>query len=142
MQCYTNNPKLTRRLNRLGQNRGEMIFMVFKTLEKNPEDIKDNSRYWKPTQIGQTLEGEIVEITEAEYEGKNIGDVLIIITPDGNEKETPAHVDLQEYIPQLMEGDKVLIRLKEIEEFEYKGQKKTKNIYEVQIDEDEQGELE
>lgn len=115
--------------------------MVFKTLEKNPEDINDNSRFWKPTEIGQKLEGEIIEITEGEYEGKNLGDILIILTPDGDEKETPAHVDLQEYIPQLMEGDKILIRLKALEEFEYKGEKKFKNIYEVLIDEDEQEDL-
>jgi hypothetical protein len=116
--------------------------MVMKKLEKNPEDIKDNSRYWKPTQIGQTLEGEIVEITEGEYNGKQLGDVLIIITPEGDEKETPAHRDLQEYIPQLMEGDKILIKLVELEEIEIRGEKKFKNIYEVQIDEDEQEELE
>lgn len=114
--------------------------MVRATLEKREEDeIKGNGRYWAPNKVGDELHGTIIEIKEDDYQN----DRCVITTLDGEEKETPAHKDLLEYIPQLREGDEVWITAISVEEKEFtkgpkKGQKFNVWTYQVDIDEPEQ----
>lgn len=114
--------------------------MVRSTLNKREEDIiEGNGRYWTPTKVGDELEGTIIEIKEDDYNNER----CVIETPDGDEKETPAHKDFLEYVPQLREGDYVWITCTKIEEKEFtkgpkKGQKFNVCTYQVDIDEPEQ----
>lgn len=92
--------------------------MVVKTLGKRSEDTIARN-YWNPEEIGETLEGEIVDIYDSIYtddEGneKNQGKVMLIKDPDNELWETKPHVDLREYIPQLNVGDYVVIELVEL----------------------------
>lgn len=119
--------------------------MVRATLQKREEDeIQGNGRYWSPNKIGDELHGTIIEIKEDKYGN----DRCVITTLDGKEKETPAHKDFLEYVPQLQEGDEVWITAVDVEEGEIKekdnetGEVKIKKIkkwtYQVDIDEPEQ----
>lgn len=117
--------------------------MVRVTLKKRDEDkIQGNGRYWIPQTVGDELEGTIESIYPDDYDNER----CIIITPDGDEKETPAHKDFLEYMPQLREGDYVWITCTGIEEKTFergpkKGQKFNVCTYQVDIDEQEQEEL-
>lgn len=132
-----NNTALTRRLNRLGQNKMEMKFMVIKTLDKREEDIIARN-YWNPEEIGETLEGYIRDIYDSIFQDddgnkKNLGKVMLIEDPDGEKWETKPHVDLREYIPQLKIGDYIVITLSKLIEPRNVGGY-PKKIYEVGID--------
>ena len=94
--------------------------MVIRPLIKRDEDIIAKN-YWNPEEIGETLEGEIIDIYDSIYTDekgfeKNQGKVLLINTPDDEKWETKPHVDLREYIPQLQVGDYVVITLTGLEE--------------------------
>lgn len=134
-----NNTALTRRLNQLGQNKGEWKWkkMVIKTLDKREEDIIARN-YWNPEEIGETLEGYIKDIYDSIYQDddgnkKNLGKVMLIEDGDGEKWETKPHVDLREYIPQLGIGDYVVITLSKLIEPRNVGGY-PKKIYEVGID--------
>lgn len=94
--------------------------MMIKPLIKRNEDILARN-YWNPEEIGEALEGEIIDIYDSIYTDetgftKNLGKVLLIKDPDNELYETKPHVDLREYIPQLQVGDYVLITLTALEE--------------------------
>lgn len=122
--------------------------MVRATLQKRDEDvIQGNGRYWAPNKVGDELHGTIIEIKEDNYGNER----CVITTLDGDEKETPAHKDFLEYLPQLREGDEVWITATDFEEKEIKekdenGEEKIKKVkvwtYQVDIDEPEQEVLE
>jgi hypothetical protein len=119
--------------------------MVRATLQKRAEDeIQGNGRYWSPNKVGDELHGTIIEIKEDDYQN----DRCVITTLDGDEKETPAHKDFLEYVPQLREGDEVWITATGFEEKEIKDRQtgETKKVkvwtYQVDIDEPEQEVLE
>jgi len=117
--------------------------MAQKTLEKRDEDILDKN-YWKPTEVGNALQGEIVDIYDKFYDEKdpetdevvkrtNQGKVLLIKCSDNSLWETKPHVDLREYIPQLQKGDKVTLTIKELKPIP--GNNYPKMIYSVAVEE-------
>ena len=74
---------------------------------KEKDEWEEIGRYleiWRPTKIGATLEGEIVEIRDGIY-----GTEAIIQDQVGVRAQTPAHVILQRKIEQLETGDWVKI---------------------------------
>ena len=115
--------------------------MAQRTLEKRAEDLLDKN-YWKPAEVGNALQGEIIDIYDkffdetdpmtGEEKRKNNGKVLLVKCSDNSLWETPTHVDLREYIPQLQKGDKVTIKLKEFKDV---GKNFPKNIYNVAVEE-------
>jgi len=118
--------------------------MVRATLTKRDEDIKESTgRYWNPVKVGSELEGEIIEIKEDDYGNERV----VLVDPDGDERETPAHKDLLEYVPQLREGDYIWItatafETKKIKDRDTKEEKEvTVWTYQVDVDEPEQEEL-
>ena len=62
--------------------------------------------YWKPSSVGETLEGKILAIENGEY-----GKYLTIEQSSGNVMGTPSHRDLQQYIDLLKVGQSVLIEV-------------------------------
>lgn len=115
--------------------------MAQRTLKKRPEDRLDKN-YWKPTEKGNVLQGKIVDIYDkffdeedpytGEIKHKNNGKVLLIQCSDNSLWETPTHVDLREYIPQLQKGDNVTITLQELKNV---GKSHPKMIYSVGVGE-------
>lgn len=114
--------------------------MSQRILSKRPEDRLDKN-YWKP-KVGEGLQGEIIDIYDklfdevdtytGETKKKNNGKVLLIQCSDKSLWETPTHVDLREYIPQLHKGDMVTITLTEEKDV---GKHYPKMIYSVAVEE-------
>jgi hypothetical protein len=104
-------------------------------LQKRDEDRLDKN-YWKPQTLNEQLSGVIVKIYDKMWteedtgEVKNNGKVMAIRTSDDAIWETPTHIDLQEYIPQLKEGMVVTITLIELKDV---GQRHPKRIYRVEV---------
>lgn len=140
VSIYQNKPKLTQKLQQLQNRRKEMRWMVVKPLNKRDEDILVKN-YWNPEEIGETLEGTIKGIYDSIFQDdegnkKNLGKVMLIEDANGDKWETKPHVDLREYIPQLQEGDYVVIELVNMEEPRNPGGY-PKKIYSVGIEDGE-----
>jgi len=114
--------------------------MAVRPVSKRAEDVIARN-YWNPEEIGETLEGTIVDIYDSIYtddEGneKNQGKVMLIEDPKKEKWETKPHVDLREYIPQLNIGDYVVLTLEKLIPSRNPGGY-PKKIYDVGIDDGE-----
>lgn len=83
--------------------------------------------YWKPTSIGTTIEGTILQFEEGEY-----GTQTTITTTNNDTIELPAHKDLQNKLQTLTMGDYIRITLQDFKKSnnpEYND----KTIYKVEV---------
>ena len=123
-----NNPLLTMRLNRLQQNRGEMIFMTLKEkmaekqsgateivgdqieyfgTEENPETGEEIDKWgWQPYKAGDKIEGLVIGTLPGQY-----GEQLLIAIEDGRQVTLPAHADLKKKIKQVFQFDYIWVEL-------------------------------
>lgn len=89
------------------------------------EEQKSIGNIWIPNEIGDTLEGDIIDITTGNY-----GKQYLIETKDGKQVLTPSHKVLQGRMNGIVRGDTVRLVYVGEELPKVKGQKPTK-IYNV-----------
>lgn len=100
------------------------------------EDVTEVApSYWKPGEIGDSIEGNIYEINEGQY-GKQL--VLDMGDDENGEIVTctlPSHKQLQNFIPKLKVGEYIRVELVKILPAKIEGRNDTM-IYKVQKDPD------
>ena len=110
--------------------------MAFREVEKGPEEI---GAYWKPTQIGDVVEGNIYEFAESMYNNKKQVQINLYLGQDENDEPImtllPSHADLKRAYVNLKVGD--YIRVEVVDKIEPKGNSQyPKFIYKVLVDDD------
>lgn len=110
--------------------------MAFKEVEKGPEEI---GAYWKPTQVGDVVEGNIYEFAESEFNGRKQVQINLYLGEDENGEPImtllPSHADLKRTYVNLKVGD--YIRVEVTDKIEPTGKSQyPKYIYKVLVDED------
>ncbi len=77
--------------------------------ERNFREVKGDGiegEYWKPSQVGEQIEGTIIAFPEGAY-----GEQILLKLKDGREIELPAHKDLQSKMGDLYEKDYIRVTL-------------------------------
>ena len=110
--------------------------MVLREVEKGPEEI---GAYWKPTQVGDTVEGNIFEFAESTYNGKKQVQINLYLGTDENDEPImtllPSHADLKRTYVNLKVGDYIVVKV--IDKIEPTGKSQyPKFIYKVLVDDD------
>lgn len=82
--------------------------------------------YWRPLEIGTSIEGTISKIEDGDY-----GEEMELETPEGEFITLPSHKDLQSKYARLYEGDYIKVTLTKIIPSK-NPQYNDKNIYRVQ----------
>lgn len=72
----------------------------------------DDNRYWKPQEVGQSIEGVVDAITQGDY-GQ---EVRLVVEVGDNEElvKLPAHADLKNKMEDVFEGDYLYVTLSDI----------------------------
>jgi len=85
-------------------------------MSKYEEQEGSGSGYWKPEEINEALEGEIVDFqAESTFLDQNTGEerpagpIWTVQLDDGSTKKTPTHKMLQNKMENMQVGDNVLI---------------------------------
>ncbi len=110
--------------------------MAFKEVEKGPEEI---GAYWKPTQVGDVIEGNIYEFAKSEYNNKTQVQINLYLGEDENGEPImtllPSHADLKRTYVNLKVGD--YIRVEVVDKIEPTGKSQyPKYIYKVLVDDE------
>ena len=110
--------------------------MAFREVEKGPEEI---GAFWKPTQVGDVVEGNIYEFTESTFEGRKQVQINLYLGEDEDGESImtllPSHADLKRAYVNLKVGD--YIRVEVTDKIEPTGKSKyPKYIYKVLVDDD------
>lgn len=109
--------------------------MAFREVEKGPEEI---GAYWKPTQVGDVVEGNIYEFAEGEFNGRKTVQINLYLGEDetGEPAMTllPAHADLKRAYVNLKVGD--FIRVEVVDKIQTENMNYPKWIYKVLVDDD------
>jgi hypothetical protein len=103
--------------------------MVRKFREVKGDGIEGD--YWKPTQIGESIEGTIVKFTEGNY-----GPQIVLKLEDEREIELPSHKHIVNKIAELYEQDYIKVTLTDIKKSNDPDYNDTP-IYKVEVAEDE-----
>lgn len=111
--------------------------MAFKEVEKAPEE-KGIPKYFKPEQIGDSIEGNIYEFAESTYNGQKQVRINLYCGTDENDEPLmsllPAHADLKRTYVNLKVGD--YIRVEVVDKIQTENMNYPKWIYKVLVDED------
>lgn len=111
--------------------------MAFKEVEKAPEE-KGIPKYFKPEQIGDSIEGNIYEFAESTYNGQKQVRINLYCGEDENGEPLmsllPAHADLKRTYANLNVGD--YIRVEVVDKIQTKNMNYPKWIYKVLVDPD------
>jgi hypothetical protein len=110
--------------------------MAFREVEKGPEEI---GAYWKPTQVGDAVEGNIYEFAESMYNNRKQVQINLYLGEDENGEPImtllPSHADLKRAYVNLKVGD--YIRVEVVNKIEPTGNSQyPKFIYKVLVDDD------
>lgn len=110
--------------------------MAFREVEKGPEEI---GAFWKPTQVGDVVEGNIYEFAESEFNGRKQVQINLYLGEDDNGEPImtllPSHADLKRAYVNLKVGD--YIRVEVTDKIEPTGKSQyPKYIYKVLVDDD------
>ena len=112
--------------------------MAFKEVEKEPETERIPP-FWKPEQIGDSIEGNIYDFEESTFNGRKQVQISLYCGEDEDGEAImsllPAHADLKRVYSNINVGDFIHVEVSEI----IKAKSRTGNdkfIYKVLVDDD------
>ena len=111
--------------------------MAFKEVEKEPETERIPA-YWKPEQVGDSIEGNIYDFEESMYNNRKQVQINLYCGEDENGEPImsllPSHADLKRTYVNLNVGD--YIRVEAVDKIQTENMNYPKWIYKVLVDDE------
>ena len=114
--------------------------MALQDVEIGPEEI---GKYWKPEQVGDSVQGNIFEFAESTFNGKKQVQINLYLGQDENDEAImtllPSHAHLKRYYVNLNVGDFIVVTVVDIHQPKDKDgnpQGYPRFKYKVQVDPD------